>query len=188
MLNRRPDFVLIEEDVSLLSRTQQCEMCGSETSTSLVEIDHVELFACPKCAKFGTPVVKRQQPSRKPKYARYQPKSKVKTKPSPKKPPKKDFLHDKILTDGYGSLIINARRDRGLGRAEFAQMLKEKETLLARIEAEKVIPTDRVVAKIERELDIELKTEFIDEGSSTDDLIPRATTIGSIAKIKRKQK
>ena len=57
LLNRGQDFVLIEKDVSLLSRTQQCEMCGSETSTSLVEIDHVELYACPKCAKFIRPKI-----------------------------------------------------------------------------------------------------------------------------------
>jgi ribosome-binding protein aMBF1 (putative translation factor) len=54
--------------------------------------------------------------------------------------------------------------------------------------AEKVIPTDRVVVKIERELDVEFKTEISEESSNVDDIIPRATTIGSIAKIKRKQK
>jgi putative transcription factor len=110
-----------------------------------------------------------------------------KSPPRTIKPPKKDFLHDKILVDGYGQLIQETRRDRGLGRAEFAQLIKEKETLLARIEAEKVLPTDRVVAKIERELDIELKTEVTDEGSFVEDFIPRSTTIGSIAKIKRKK-
>ena len=56
-----------------------------------------------------------------------------------------------------------------------------------RIEMEKVIPTDRIVAKIERELSIDLKTEMSEESSSVDDFIPKATTIGSIAKIKRKK-
>lgn len=116
---------------------------------------------------------------------RYQPQKK--SQPRDIKPPKKDFLHDKILVDGYGQLIQEARRKQGLGRAEFAQMIKEKETLLARIEAEKVLPTDRVVAKIERELEIELKTEVTEEGSIIEDFIPKSTTIGSIAKIKRKK-
>jgi putative transcription factor len=103
------------------------------------------------------------------------------------KQPKKDFLHDKILIDGYGTIISEARRERGLGRAEFAQIIKEKETLLARIETEKVLPTDRVVAKIERELEIELKTEVSDERTPTTDFISNSTTLGSIAKIKRKK-
>jgi uncharacterized protein (TIGR00270 family) len=84
-------------------------------------------------------------------------------------------------------MIQEARRERGLGRAEFAQLIKEKETLLARIEMEKVIPTDRIVSKIERELSIILITEMTEESSTVDDFIPRATTIGSIAKIKRKK-
>ena len=84
-------------------------------------------------------------------------------------------------------MIQEARRARGLDRADFAKMIKEKETLLARIEAEKVLPTDRIVAKIERELDIELKTEVVDESSTTESFISKSTTLGSIAKIKRKK-
>ena len=160
-------------------------MCGVEAPVTLVEIDHVELHACPKCARFGKPVVRRT----KKRFVKPVPRSQptMKSQPPHIRPPKKEFLHDKILVDGYGELIQEARRNQGLGRAEFAQMIKEKETLLARIEAEKVLPTDRVVAKIERELDIELKTEVSDEGTYIDDFIPKSTTIGSIAKIKRKK-
>ena len=160
-------------------------MCGVEAPVTLIEIDHVELHACPKFTRFGKPVIRRPKkriPSPMPRSSPLK-----KSLPRTIKPPKKDFLHDKILVDGYGQLIQETRRDRGLGRAEFAQLIKEKETLLARIEAEKVLPTDRVVAKIERELDIELKTEITDEGSFVEDFIPRSTTIGSIAKIKRKK-
>jgi putative transcription factor len=162
-------------------------MCGAEAPVALVEIDHVELYACPKCARFGKSVVKKRTQK---KIKNYAPVSRPSSKPRPRgfSPPKKDFLHDKILKDGYGQLIQDARREKGLGRAEFAKMIKEKETLLARIEAEKVLPTDRVVAKIERELNVELKTEMSDEGSVLEDFIPRSTTIGSIAKIKRKKK
>ncbi|MFX0050542.1 MAG: multiprotein bridging factor aMBF1 [Candidatus Hodarchaeota archaeon] len=170
-----------------MSKIQPCEMCGVEAPVTLVEIDHVELYACPKCSRFGKSVVKKRPQKKIKKYTLT---SRPSTKPQPRSssPPKKDFLHDKILMDGYGQIIQDARREQGLGRAEFARMIKEKETLLARIEAEKVLPTDRVVAKIERELNIELKTEMSDEGSVIEDFIPRSTTIGSIAKIKRKKK
>ncbi len=168
-----------------MSRIQTCEMCGVEAPVTLIEIDHVELHACPKCARFGKPVIRRPKKKIMEPKPRYQPQKK--SQPRHIKPPKKDFLHDKILVDGYGQLIQETRRNHGLGRAEFAQMIKEKETLLARIEAEKVLPTDRVVAKIERELDIELKTEVAEEGSIIEDFIPKSTTIGSIAKIKRKK-
>jgi putative transcription factor len=160
-------------------------MCGSETPVTLVEIDHVELYACSKCARFGKPVIQRI----KKKLPISIPSKRQTKKIVPKRirPPKKDFLHDKILIDGYGAVISEARRERGFGRAEFAQMIKEKETLLSRIEAEKVLPTDRVVAKIERELDIELKTEVSDESTPVSDFISKSTTLGSIAKIKRRK-
>ncbi|WP_455141999.1 multiprotein bridging factor aMBF1 [Candidatus Hodarchaeum mangrovi] len=171
-----------------MSRNQPCEMCGAESPVTLVEIDRVKLYACARCAKFGTPVQKK--PEKRPFKPPTAPRPTQRSSPKPErqyKPPKKDFLHDKILVDGYGEIIQNARRDKGLGRAEFAQLIKEKETLLARIEAEKVLPTDIIIAKIERELGIELKTEITDEKTIVDDFIPKATTIGSIAKIKRKK-
>lgn len=163
-------------------------MCGSEAPVTLVEIDHVELYACPKCARFGKSVIKKRPKKKMAKKPAFYPST---AKPPQKKqftPPKKDFLHDKILVDGYGKEIQEARKSKGLGRAEFARLIKERETLLARIETEKVLPTDRVVAKIERELDIELKTDVSEEKSVFDDIIPKSTTIGSIAKIKRKKK
>ena len=168
-------------------------MCGAEAPVTLVEIDHVQLQACPKCARFGKPVVPKRSPRRSTQRTPSQRHGGgIKTSPrQPRRPhpPEKDFLHDKILVDGYGLLIQEARRTRGLGRAQLAQMIKEKETLLTRIETEKVLPTDRVIQKIERELDIELKTEIIEENTAVDgDLIPRSTTLGSIAKIKRKKK
>lgn len=164
---------------------QQCEMCGSEAPVTLVEIDHVELYACSKCARFGKPVTQRVK--KKPIISTHLKRQSKKFPPKRIKPPKKDFLHDKILVDGYGAIISERRRERGLGRAEFARMIKEKETLLARIETEKVLPTDRVVAKIERELDIELKTEVSDESTPVADFISKSTTLGSIAKIKRRK-
>ncbi|MFX0085485.1 MAG: multiprotein bridging factor aMBF1 [Candidatus Hodarchaeota archaeon] len=164
---------------------QQCEMCGSEAPVTLVEIDHVELYACSKCSRFGKPVIQRVKKKIPISIKSKKPIQKI--APKRIKPPKKDFLHDKILIDGYGAVISKARQERGFGRAEFAQMIKEKETLLARIEAEKVLPTDRVVAKIERELDIELKTEVSDESTAVSDFISKSTTLGSIAKIKRRK-
>ncbi|MFW9780488.1 MAG: multiprotein bridging factor aMBF1 [Candidatus Heimdallarchaeota archaeon] len=175
-----------------MSRIQPCEMCGAEAPVTLVEIDHVQLHACPKCARFGKPVVPKRSPrrsSQRPQSGRPADMNKTPYRqPRRPRPPEKDFLHDKILVDGYGELIQEARRTRGLGRGELAQMIKEKETLLARIETEKVLPTDRVIQKIERELEIELKTEISEESTAADDLIPRSTTLGSIAKIKRKKK
>ncbi len=170
-----------------LNRIQQCEMCGTEAPVTLVEIDHVELYACPKCSRFGKPVTKNQPPRQTFPKKQIITEKVTKTQSRAISRPKKDFLHDKILVDGYGSIIQETRRERGIGRAELANMIKEKDTLLARIEAEKVLPTDRIVAKIERELNINLKTEITEESSVIDDFIPKSTTIGAIAKIKRKK-
>lgn len=169
--------------------SRECEMCGSEAPTFPVEIDGVKLSVCSKCSKFGSPV-KRKPPAR-PKFSAPKPKLSSKKAVPERKPvraPRKDYFNDKILLDGYGDIIRTARAEKGVGRAQFASMIKEKETLLARIETERVVPTDRIVEKIERELDIELKTEVVQESSAAAEYIPQSTTIGSIAKIKRKKK
>ena len=170
------------------TKTNVCELCGSEGGyITTIEVDGVKLAACSKCAKFGKPIVRKKAPQ--------SPKIERKTPIPQKKPPQrkvirpeKEFFQDRILIEDYGEIIRNARTERGIGRAEFAAMIKEKETLIARIESEKIVPTDRIVDKIERELNIELRTEVIPEVSALEDVISQTSTIGSIAKIKRKKK
>jgi ribosome-binding protein aMBF1 (putative translation factor) len=68
--------------------------------------------------------------------------------------------------------------------------IKERESLLVRIEHQKLTPSDAVIEKLERALEIELFTESKEDSSGVEYLSAKsdATTLGLVAKIKRKQK
>ena len=92
------------------------------------------------------------------------------------------------MVDNYGQKLREALAEKGISRKDLAMNIGERENLLARIESEKIVPEIKVIQKIERELNIIL-TEEPEEVSVADFLSsPTATTLGSVAKIKRRKK
>lgn len=64
------------------------------------------------------------------------------------------------MIDNYGKKIIKARKGMNLNREEFAKKINEKESLIKRIESEEMRPNDKLIEKIERFLDIKLRTQY----------------------------
>ncbi len=142
-----------------------CEMCGKNVpSTRPVFIDGARLSVCPNCAKFGdenrgnarggagpSPTVIEQRLEKR--NRRMQTKNVYDGN---------DNVH---MVDGYGEAIKRARTARGMDLKQFAESIGEKQGLLAKIEAEDLIPDDKVIKKIEKALDIKL-TEVVAGGGS----------------------
>jgi putative transcription factor len=90
--------------------------------------------------------------------------------------------------EDYGRKLRDAMASQGISRKDFAQRIGERENLVARIESQKIIPEMKVIQKIERELEISL-TEEPEEVKISDFVSSSsATTLGSVARIKRKKK
>jgi putative transcription factor len=64
------------------------------------------------------------------------------------------------LVDDYGRAIRRAREASGMSHEELALKIKEKASLLKKIEREAIIPEDKVRRKLERTLQITLTEEF----------------------------
>ena len=142
-----------------------CEMCGKNVpSTRPVFIDGARLSVCPNCAKFGdenrgnarggagaSPTVIEQRLEKR--NRRMQTKNVY------------DGNDNVNIVDGYGEVIKKARTARGMDLKQFAESIGEKQGLLAKIEAEDLVPDDKVVRKIEKALDIKL-TEVVAGGGS----------------------
>jgi len=117
-----------------------CEMCGSETSLILVEIESVELNVCNKCASFGKKIRR--------------PKKIVQKKQDVRKVSGPEIIQ--AVRDDYSKVIRDKREKLGLKQQEFARFLSEKESLIHKIEAGNYTPSLQLARKMERQLSIKL--------------------------------
>jgi putative transcription factor len=111
----------------------------------------------------------------------------VRTVPRTEKRPKKDFfdiLKDELL-DNYDQIIRDARAARGWSQEDLAENIKEKASLIKKIERREIIPEDSVRKKLEHTLNIKL-TERVDAAEQEVSHMRKDTTLGDIVKIKRK--
>ena len=158
----------------------ECEICGSEIhgGSFKVTIDGSELDVCGKCSQLGTATNKRTPVSRKvAPVARSMP-----TRRPIKR--KLEAMSDELVED-YESIIRDARRDHSWSQDQLASKIKEKASLLKKIERGEITPEDSIIKKLERTLNIKL-TERTGESDWTGGSLNKGTTLGDIVKIKRK--
>ncbi len=182
----------------------ECEMCGTFGELKPVRIDGAELLACKRCQRYGkvvTPPPSKIKPKTTSIPRQTTPKKPV-LRPLPnRRPPRRTSTRrrspdDNLIVDpDYPSLITQARMKRGWSRQDLARKINERESVLARIETGKLVPSDDIVRKLEHELKIKLLVpeEDIEEitshrGSFQDNKPFSQTTLGSIVKIKKKKK
>jgi putative transcription factor len=132
---------------------------------------------CNSCARFGKPedkwslVPKKMVP--------------VERAFTASRPKPRDHFKDLVeLVPDFGRKIREAREGLGLS-PELGGRIKEKVTLLKKIEREEISPEDGIRKKLEKELKIKLSDQAsetrVKSGSSG-----RGLTLGDIASIKRK--
>ncbi|MFB6204553.1 MAG: multiprotein bridging factor aMBF1 [Candidatus Nanohaloarchaea archaeon] len=143
-----------------------CELCGSETdSLNKVKIEGAVLKVCDSCADMG---------------------NEVKTSTTRKKKKKKSSRprDEKVLVDDYGDRIKEEREDREMTMQELADELKEKTSVVKKIENQQLKPDKTLAKKFSRELDLELYTvpEAWDQETGSGD--SRKATLGDVADIK----
>ena len=158
----------------------ECEICGAEIhgKSIKVTIDGSELDVCGKCSQHGTVTNKRTPVSRKvTPVARQLPIKRSRKKSF-------DIVSDELV-DGYETIIRDERRNRGWTQDQLAEKIKEKVSLLKKIERGEIIPEDTFIKKLEHTLDIKL-TERTKESEWSSGSLNKGTTLADIVKIKRK--
>ena len=114
-----------------------CEICGKEVKKLyLVYVEGSKLYACEECAK-GLE-----------KQAIVENKNNISIE---KKNPE-----EREVIENYGEVIRKAREKLGIDRKVLAEKISEKENILARIERNELIPDDKIIKKLEKELGIKL--------------------------------
>ncbi|HIH69566.1 multiprotein bridging factor aMBF1 [Methermicoccus shengliensis] len=158
--------------------TKNCEICGKPIRGRGVRvlIEGAELEVCHQCSSLGSEM--RSFSSEVPK-ARAAPRL-------PRKHRARDIFSTlEEVVDDYADIVRTARERRGLTQDKLAEKINEKVSLIKKIERGEFVPEDRVIKKLEAELDVKLtappaKQEF--EGSSFSEGI----TLGDVVRIRHK--
>jgi putative transcription factor len=159
---------------------KQCEICGAEIpgTPQKIVIDGSALEVCKSCAHFGkpedkwSPVPKKMVP--------------VERAFTVRRPKPRDHFKDLVeFVPEYGRKIRESREGIGLSIEDLGARIKEKSTLLRKIEREEITPEDDVRKKLEKELKIKL-TDEISEAKVKSGSRGKGLTLGDIASIKRK--
>ncbi|PKK86453.1 MAG: TIGR00270 family protein [Thermoplasmata archaeon HGW-Thermoplasmata-1] len=165
----------------------QCELCGIDAAfLKRVIIEKVELQVCPKCVNLGVPATseaKRNagitgsvQEGLEKRAVRMQ---------------RKDIYDEmsgtKELLPGWGEKLKKARESKGFTWEDIASRVGQPVHAVAKYEKEELRPSDSVIAKLEKELDLEL-LETVGVIHSTGGGGPKGLTLGDLLKEAMRKK
>ena len=132
-----------------------CEMCGKDyKGCRPALIDGVKMMLCSECMKYGEAVqVPRPAPS---------PRSVPGARPHSVAPAKDVFQKMvKELVNDWSKKIQQARDKKGITREELGFKIGERTVTIAKLENGDLRPSDKMVEKLEKELDIKLTEEVM---------------------------
>jgi len=142
-----------------------CEMCGKEVPvTKPVFIAGAKLNVCPNCSKFGDDYRASQSKSGAPGPSAQVIEQRLQRREQ--RMQTRDVYRGTEtveLIDDYGGEIRKARMAKGMDLDEFAASIFEKKGILAKVEANQLVPDDKLIKKLEKALDIKL-TETVSSG------------------------
>lgn len=162
-----------------------CEMCGKQvTFVKKVTIEGVQLEVCSECARFGKEAKdapkKREDASPKPIIAQ---RLEVREKRARPKDIYADAEKEELVED-YAKRIRDARSKRGLSQKELAMKLNERLTVLSKVEAGDMRPDEKLIAKLQKELNIVLK-EKVAQVLTQKETGTRALTLADMIKMQK---
>lgn len=93
------------------------------------------------------------------------------------------YKEENSFVENYGKLIVETRGKKGLNREQFAEKIKERESLIKRVENEEMAPDDALTYKIERFLEIKLKKPYEEKYTERKTAKKPDLTIGDIVEV-----
>ena len=128
-----------------------CEICGIQIidNGERVYVEGNLLTVCKACSKRGKPSNNQQNIQRK-----------LPTQPKKIEIPDKITFEDSaILVKNFSEVIRNSRMSKGLTHEQLGLLIKERASLLRKIESGSLKPDDELTKKLERFFRINLYTE-----------------------------
>ena len=162
-----------------------CDICGREISVQAfkVKVEGAKLLVCSRCQRLGTPYVEEAVVKRP--LTRGLPPPRAAPRRAPELPRGMEELD---ITEDCAGIVRHQRMKLGLSQEELAKRVKEKLSVIQKIETGKMAPDTKLCRELEHELRIKLlvpRKEISDVPSASP---PAEVTLGDIMRIKGKAK
>lgn len=151
-----------------------CEMCGKEAPLVKAEIEGGELEVCHNCSKFGK--VKS--------YVRIPSESNSNWK---KKTVPKEVIEESVVHN-YATILRSFREKNKLSQEDFARLLNEKESVVAKWESGSLKPSVETARKLEKIMGLKLVSleefeNYKEDGKKRGDVL----TLGDFVKVRKRK-
>ncbi len=167
-----------------------CEMCGKEVPRlRKVQIGASVLEVCNDCAKFGadmTPEAPKGEPIASGTAAIAAPPVPLTYDRAPQK--QRDALSrgEMELAEDYSKRISKARQSKDWTQEDLAKRMNEKKSVVSRLETGEMRPSEKLIKKLEKELDITLKERMEFQVEASKKTVGRGgVTLGDLIKMEK---
>ena len=163
----------------------QCEVCGRQILGTPFRaiIEGANMTVCSQCSKLGS--------------GYWEPRPQSRAKQSMKRQPIQPFVKIKQritvpetleVVDNFAQLVRPAREGLGMSHEDLGRKIRERVSVLRKIESGKMVPDLGLAEKLEHTLKIKLRVPTSDpKAQSSSSSKPRGTTLGDIIKFKVKE-
>ncbi|WP_455283790.1 multiprotein bridging factor aMBF1 [[Eubacterium] cellulosolvens] len=170
-----------------------CDICGRQIhgKPNRIVVEGARMTACESCARLGTPYREPKVTFATTPIATARPKPSILPRPVPPRPtdrrvPKE--VDELDLADNYPQIIQKARRKHELSQEELAMKLKERLSIIQKIELGKMVPDIRLARTLEHVLRVKLLMPRSEPPAPK--LLASATkqmTLADVARIRKKE-
>ncbi|MDY6774417.1 MAG: multiprotein bridging factor aMBF1 [Candidatus Nanohaloarchaea archaeon] len=144
-----------------------CEMCGEDGDLKKTEVEGARLKLCEDCREVGEVVETGSSGTTRTRSR------------------SKDSTPDEEVLPGYGSEVKQAREARDMSVDDLADALKEKNSVVKRVESENLTPDRKLARKFETELGVEIYGTPPEEPQSGTGSSTGEKTIGDVAEVRK---
>jgi putative transcription factor len=160
----------------------QCEVCGRQIFGAPLRaiIEGAKMIVCGECAKLSSGYWEPEPPHRTKRKVKRQP-----VIPVSRRKPTSSVTETLELVDDLGKRVRQARRELEMSHEDLGRKIREKVSVLRKIESGKMVPDLGLAEKLEHALKIKLrvppsepKAQFVSLSK------PHATTLGDLIVLK----
>jgi putative transcription factor len=162
----------------------QCEVCGRRIigKSYRETIEGAKMIVCRNCAELGSGSWKLPSPQRVKRPIRPSP-PKIAVKRQPSEP-----TQELELVSDFSLRVRQGRKQSGLSQEDLGRKIREKVSLLRKIESGKMTPDHKLASRLEHTLRVKLLVPLSEpKVPSTRPSRPRGATLGEVARVKKKK-
>jgi putative transcription factor len=174
-------------------RILNCDICGRQIHgrPNRVVVEGAIMMACESCATLGTPYQEPRGAPAVPSIAVARPRSVIVSHPIPPLPtdtraPRE--VQEQDIADNYPQIIQKARRKHTLSQEDLAMKVKERLSIIQKIELGKMMPDMRLAKTLEHVLRVKLLVPRTELPAPKPTMTARKEiTLADVAKIRKKE-